>query len=307
MPIQPDIYAIELLKNDKVVALPTETVYGLAANATSDKAVLEIYRVKQRPPINPLIIHCRNKEQALDYIIPNQRFEILVKTFCPGPLTLICPLKQNHKLSQYVTSGLKTVAVRIPAHPKFQKFLNAVNFPLAAPSANKSGTLSPTQAKHVLNSFDQKVDVIDGGACQLGLESTILDISENDSYYLRPGIITKEILESIIGPIKILSQPSKPRSPGQLFKHYAPLHPIILGKTQVNPEDGLLAFGNTIPDHSGPTLNLSPKEDLEEAAQNLFSMLHELDQMSIKRIVIMPIPNVNIGKAINERLLKAAS
>lgn len=301
--------AIEALKADQAIAMPTETVYGLAANATSDEAVSNIYKVKGRPAFNPLIIHIASKEDASKYAILNDHSKTLMAHFWPGPLTLILPQSKDSPLSKLATAELETIALRCPAHPVAQKLLSQLPFPLAAPSANKSGTISPTKAEHVHESLGDKIDIIlAGGKAEIGLESTILDLSTDTPKILRPGSVLKEDIEAIIGPLTDHQKSEATiKAPGMLKSHYAPTIPIRLNVETPKDDEAFLCFGPQLINYGDRCLNLSETGDLEEAAANLFSMLHQLDDPKYKAIAVMPIPNFGIGIAINDRLARAAA
>jgi len=294
-----------ILRSGGLVAFPTETVYGLGGDATDGKAVARIFAAKGRPSFNPLIVHVAAREWVAGLAETDARFEKLAAAFWPGPLTLVLRRRKDCPASELVSAGLDTIAVRMPDHPIAQALLRAVDRPLAAPSANASGTVSPTLAKHVADSLGAKVDlIIDGGPCRVGLESTVLDLSEGAATVLRPGAITAEQIAAIIGPVSVSQDdPATPKSPGQLASHYAPSLPLRLNATHVKADEALLGFG------PGPaTLNLSPVGDLVEAAANLFAMLRTLDEPSkFRAIAVMPIPAAGIGIAINDRLARAAA
>lgn len=313
--------ASKILQEGGIVALPTETVYGLAANAIDEKAVAKIFSAKKRPSFNPLIIHLPNMEEAQKYAEFNDIAKSLAARFWPGALTMILPKKKNTNLSNLVTAGLDTIAIRVPANKIMQQVLKISALPLAAPSANKSGTPSPTTAEHVAKSLGSEVDMIlAAGKCELGLESTIIDMTSKQIVILRPGAIIAEDIEDIIGykPEYDFGIHKKPKSPGQTLRHYAPSIPIRLNAVDIRKDEALLAFGSTkfmgirgggrisdLPDYAFK--NLSEKGDLYEAASNLFLMLRELDNGKNKSIAVMNIPNNEIGIAINERLERAAS
>ncbi len=311
MSIHPFEKAAYLLQRDYLVAIPTETVYGLAANAFSDQAVAKIYSLKNRPIFNPLIIHCSGLEMAQSLANFNEHALKLAQAFWPGPLTLILPKKEQAPVSKLATAGLQTIALRIPAHPIALKILGLANIPLAAPSANPSETISPTTAYHVEKSFKTSKElslIIDGGPCLVGLESTIIDLSEESPKLLRPGKITQEDLIPFIGEFFNNSLEAEViKAPGQLKRHYAPSLPLELNVQQVNEKQALLAFGPSPLLGAKKTLNLSVSANLIEAAANLFSMLHELDNTEFKSIAVMPIPQYGVGIAINDRLSRAAS
>ncbi len=299
-----------LLAEGKLVAFPTETVYGLGADATNDRAVAAIYAAKGRPQFNPLIIHVANPE-ALDGLIEwNETARLLAAQFWPGPLTLVLPRKKSCPVSLLASAGMDTLAVRIPSHPVAKQLLEAVKRPIAAPSANASGKLSPTTPIHVAESLYDKVDLIlAGGKSQVGLESTVLNLTSTRPAILRPGGITREQLEKILGPIDIVSvaENTSLMSPGMLASHYAPNLPLRLNAMQAESDEGFLTFGPDILAKGGAQrLNLSPQGDLSEAAANLFTMLRQLDQSQLRGIAVMPIPNIGLGVAINDRLNRAA-
>jgi L-threonylcarbamoyladenylate synthase len=302
--------AAQLLQQGHLVSIPTETVYGLAANALSDQAVAKIYAVKNRPSFNPLIIHCKDLEMAQRVGDFNDTALRLAKAFWPGPLTIILPLNKSTSISKLATAGLKTVALRVPNHPMALKILELAELPLAAPSANPSETISPTTALHVEEAFKDTHAlsmIIDGGPCDVGLESTIVDLSEENPTLLRPGKITKEDLKPFIDNLSfVVSKGDHTKAPGQLKRHYAPSIPLRINVCDVNEQQALLAFGPSPLLGARKTFNLSPGGDLVEAAANLFSMLHELDSPEFESIAVMPIPAQGIGIAINDRLSRAA-
>lgn len=302
--------AASLLQQNSLVAIPTETVYGLAANALSDLAVAKIYSLKNRPCFNPLIIHCKDLEMANKIGIFNQDALKLAKAFWPGPLTIILPLNPEVSISKLATAGLDTVALRIPAHPIALKILELAGSPLAAPSANPSESISPTSARHVEKAFQNINElsmIIDGGPCEVGLESTIIDLSEEKPILLRPGKITREDLNPFIGEFSDECLGTQPKAPGQLKRHYAPSIPLKMNIQEINERQALLAFGPSPLIGAKKTLNLSPTADLVEAAAHLFSMLHELDTSDFEAIAVMPIPLDGVGIAINDRLSRASS
>ncbi len=292
----------------KVIAFPTETVYGLGADATNGKAVEKIYKIKKRPKNNPLIIHVNTIENALNFGIFNKNALKIARKFWPGPLTLVLPSVKNTAISDFVTSGLGTIAIRIPKNEIARKLIKIVKKPIAAPSANISGKLSPTLAKHVYENFGNNVDmIIDGGACQLGIESTVIYCSNDIISILRPGIIIKEEVEEVINKkIENNIKNKEVISPGVLKNHYSPKLPIKINVTSASPEEALLTFGKSWPKGSKTTLNLSINSDLKEAAANLFSMLNKLDKSGAKNIAVTKIPNKGIGIAINDKLKRAS-
>lgn len=291
------------LREGRLVAFPTETVYGLGANALNGRAVAEIFSAKGRPSFNPLIIHVADLDQAKQFGEFSEEALKLANAFWPGPLTLVVEKRKGCGLSDLVSAGLPTIAIRIPAHPLAQSLLRRVGVPIAAPSANPSGRISPTQAFHVSDALSGKIAaVVDGGQCTVGLESTIVDCS-SDPILLRPGGIALETLSRVTA---INSKPEvnreRPSAPGQLESHYAPSEDVVLGVTEALPDALLLGF-NAAP---GSTFDLSTSGDLSEAASNLFTMLHELDGKGLP-IHVSPIPNTGLGKAINDRLRRAAA
>ena len=301
------VTAGNLLKDGKLVAFPTETVYGLGARADSNIAIKRIFDVKGRPTFNPLIVHVASIEMAKDIAIFDDQSNQLLKAFWPGPITLVLPLKRNSSISKLVTADLSTVAIRFPSSIIAQRILLTANTPIAAPSANLSGKISPTSANQVFDSLNGKIDaILDGGVSQVGLESTI--ISTNPIRILRPGSITREKLESI-GDVTLLNEDrdSTITAPGQLKSHYAPISNVRLNVDYPSSHEILLGFGNI----QNAALNLSPSADLSEAASNLFRMLSEIDQIAIKNglqtIAISPIPKKGIGDAINDRIERAAA
>jgi L-threonylcarbamoyladenylate synthase len=304
--------AARLILEGGLVAFPTETVYGLGGDATNERAVAAIFEAKGRPQFNPLISHVLGPDEAKRLVRWSDTADRLAARFWPGPLTLVLPRAKESPIALLATAGLDTVAVRAPAHPLAQALIRAVGRPLAAPSANRSGTVSPTRAEHVAESLGDRVKMIlDGGPCQVGLESTVLDLSTDAPTLLRPGGATREAIEAAIGPIAlsdaIPSGDSARKSPGQLESHYAPARPVRLNASTVAADEGLLAFGPDVPSGALLTLNLSPGGELAEAAANLFAMLRALDRPDIGRIAVMPIPQTGLGLAINDRLRRAAA
>jgi L-threonylcarbamoyladenylate synthase len=304
--------AARLILEGGLVAFPTETVYGLGGDATNERAVAAIFEAKGRPQFNPLISHVLGPDEAKRLVRWNDTADRLAARFWPGPLTLVLPRAKESPVALLATAGLDTVAVRAPAHPMAQALIRAVGRPLAAPSANRSGAVSPTRAEHVVQSLGDRVKMIlDGGPCQVGLESTVLDLTTAPPTLLRPGGATREAIEAVIGPIAVSdaipSGDSARKSPGQLASHYAPRRPVRLNASGVAADEGLLAFGPDVPSGARLTLNLSPAGDLGEAAANLFAMLRALDQPGVGRIAVMPIPEMGLGLAINDRLRRAAA
>ena len=300
--------AVRRLKNGEVIGLPTETVYGLAADATNDRAVARIFEAKQRPRFNPLIIHVSGTEGAQEVVEMGETALKLAEAFWPGPLSLILPRRADSRVSFLASAGLDQLAVRAPDHAVMQDVLQSFGGPLAAPSANLSGTVSPTTAAHVAESLP--IDfVIDGGPCRVGIESTIVRVGENGISVLRPGAITAEMLAEAAGaPVSVeVGDGDKPTAPGQLESHYAPTLPVRLEALDVGESEALLAFGDPLAG-AARTLNLSRAGDLGEAAANLFAMMRELDNNTrFSAIAVMPIPQTGLGIAINDRLRRAAA
>lgn len=302
--------AAELLREGRLVAFPTETVYGLGGDATNDKAVAAIFAAKGRPQFNPLIVHVAEPAALDDLIVWNDTARMLAKQFWPGPLTLVLPRKEGTRVSLLASSGLNTLAVRIPSHPIALQLLQAVGRPVAAPSANVSGKLSPTTPLHVAETLGDKVDMIlAGGKTQIGVESTVLNLVTPRPTLLRPGGVTKEQLGAFLGEIEDAgaSTSDAPASPGMLAAHYAPNLPLRMNAESAAPDEALLAFGpDALIKGGAARLNLSPEGDLQEAAANLFAMLRQLDQPHLKGIAVMPIPATGLGHAINDRLKRAS-
>ena len=290
--------AANLLQDGALVAFPTETVYGLGADATNGRAVAAIFAAKNRPSFNPLIVHVPDVEHAATLVELPETARDHALAFWPGPLTLVLPVKPG-AVNDLVTAGLPTLAIRIPAHPLAQKLLRTANRPIAAPSANPSGAISPTTAAHVMAGLNGKIAaVLDGGPCKVGLESTIIGFDPGPTL-LRPGGLPQEAVEAALGHPLAAYQSDIPNAPGQLASHYAPDARVQLN---VRETDGtLLGFGAM-----ESTLNLSAAGDLTEAAANLFAYLRELDQKT-DIIHIAPIPNIGLGRAINDRLRRAAA
>ena len=303
--------AARLLRQGRLVAFPTETVYGLGAVATSDAAVAAVFAAKGRPAHNPLIVHLKDRAAAHGIARLDARAEALAARFWPGPLTLVVPAPPDSPISRLATAGLDTIAVRVPAHPVAQELLARTVLPVVAPSANPSGRTSPTTAAHVAADLAGRVEfVLDGGACAVGVESTVVDLSVPDRVVvLRPGGIAREALRETIGPLAGAdpSEDDRPRSPGRLPGHYAPRLPVRLDALEVAPDEALLGFGPTVPPGARMTLNLSPTGDLAEAARNLFAMLRALDASGAVRIAVVPIPGEGLGEAIRDRLARAAA
>jgi L-threonylcarbamoyladenylate synthase len=313
-------FAADCLRRGDLVAIPTETVYGLAANGLNEKAVVKIYAVKNRPQFNPLILHFPDfsRLEALDLHLPDKAKELAAR-FCPGPLSFVIPA--SRKIPGIVTAGTPAVAVRVPAHPMTLELLKQLDFPLAAPSANPSGMVSPTTALHVAAQLGDKVSyILDGGACQVGVESTIISFLEENPRLLRYGGVSLENIEAVIGKIALPEAGfvDNPVAPGMLARHYATQHPLVLGDA-----DQLIRKAHQsdpIPRIASISLNrefselppvyqfqLSPTGNLEEAASRLFSAMRQADEMDIDLIVADRFPEKGLGLAINDRLKRAAS
>lgn len=304
--------AKELLRIGELVAIPTETVYGLAANAFSEQAALRVFEVKRRPSFDPLIVHTSSLEKASNFLkeIP-EGAQKLAEALWPGPLTLLLP--RNQRIPDLVTAGLPHVAVRIPRHPLTLQLLQELDFPLAAPSANPFGYISPTTAKHVEEQLGEKIPyILDGGPCDIGVESTIIGFEGNTTIVHRLGGMSLEELETYCPVIKLMPHStSNPQAPGQLKSHYAPRTPVVMGRigellSQYNKDEvAVLSFRDTYPEV--PQITLSPSGDVNEAAKNLFRALRELDKLNVKYILTEAAPEYGLGRAINDRLTRAAA
>ena len=301
--------AAQLLGAGELVAFPTETVYGLGADATDDRAVARIFEAKGRPRFNPLIVHVADVEAVRQLVCFDRRAKILAGRFWPGALTLVLLRRPDCNVSLLASAGLDSLAVRVPRHPVAHALLVACGRPVAAPSANVSGRISPTTAAHVAESLGATVAMIlDGGPCTIGVESTVLDLTAPTAALLRPGGVTEEDLTAAIGPVASeAAATERPKSPGQLASHYAPDLPLRLGATRLQPNEALLAFGPAPPSGAAVMQNLSRTGDLVEAAANFFVMLRALDRSGAVAIAVMPIPEAGLGRAINDRLRRAAA
>jgi L-threonylcarbamoyladenylate synthase len=297
--------AADLIRAGRLVAFPTETVYGLGGDATNGEAVASIFEAKGRPHFNPLIVHLPDMDAARQIGEFGEAAETLAQRFWPGPLTLVVRRRTDSRLSELVSAGLDTVALRVPAHAGAHALLVAAGRPIAAPSANRSGKVSPTTAQHVAEELGDAVAMIlDGGPCEVGVESTVLDLSGDAPVLLRPGGVPLEELEQALGrKVEIAQAGAAIASPGMLESHYAPGLPLRLEAEGAKPGEALLGFGPT----AGATLNLSEAGDLREAAANLFAMLRALDRPEFNGIAVMPIPEEGLGRAINDRLKRAAA
>jgi L-threonylcarbamoyladenylate synthase len=306
----PDVLheAVQLLRGGALVAFATETVYGLGAHAGDDRAVAEIFSVKGRPQFNPLIVHVRDAAMAKELVEWNALAERLSQAFWPGPLTLILPSAVRSPVSLLASAGGDTLAVRMPSHPVAQALLSAAGFPIAAPSANRSGRISPTTAAHVQEELGHRIGLIlDGGNAQIGIESTVLDVRGREPVLLRPGSVTREQLEVLLQcDIGAPGRAQGQVSPGMLASHYAPSIRVRLNVTQPLPGEALLAFGPQVPEGARATINLSERGDPGEAAARLFAAMRTLDKPHYSAMAVMPIPMQGLGIAINDRLTRAA-
>lgn len=306
--------AASFLRAGHAVGMPTETVYGLAANAFDNMAVGQIFEVKNRPTFDPLIVHIANTSDLVlvARAVP-EKAQILANHFWPGPLTLVLPKEQ--RIGDLVTSGLHTVGVRCPKHDMARALIAACGFPLAAPSANPFGYISPTTAEHVVKQLGGKIPaVLDGGACAVGVESTIVEVTENNKVtILRMGGLAIEDIEELVGKVEVnIASSSKPSAPGMLTSHYAPRKPFVLGKLSeliplhLGPKTAVLSFAS---DYQLAALQrvLSPEQNLAEAAANLFAYMRELDESDAELILAELVPNEGLGRAINDRLRRAAA
>lgn len=303
--------AITFLEQGKLVVLPTETVYGLAGDATNGQAVASIFSTKRRPQFNPLIAHVSSIDMAQRYVEIDSLSRRLMEVFWPGPLTFVLPLKPQHNIHPLTTSGLDTLAIRFP-NSRFAEIVEYFGRPLAAPSANQSGRLSPTSAEAVFASLGKSVPLIlDGGFCKIGIESTIIKVCNEDIYLLRPGGLVAKKIEEVAGrSLKRIDQRATIEAPGMLKSHYAPNAAIRLNVDKVEKGEALLAFGRKRimgVENAISVLNLSESGQLEEAASHLFQYLRELDSLKVRSIAIEPIPTYGLGEAINDRLIRAAA
>jgi len=299
--------AARAIRDGALVAFPTETVYGLGADATNDEAVARVFAAKGRPRFNPLIVHVGDVEAARAAVRFNAAADKLAQAFWPGALTLVLP-RRDARIALLVSAGLDTVAVRVPSHPVARALLAAARTPIAAPSANRAGRISPTAAGHVVFSLPGPNQggptmILDGGPCRVGVESTVVDLSVDPPTLLRPGGVAVEAIEAAIGPLAAPGAAGAPKSPGMLERHYAPELPLRLDAASARPGEALLAFGPNPPEDA---INLSASGDLEEAAANLFAMLRAVDGPPFTAIAVMPVPDIGLGRAINDRLRRAA-
>jgi L-threonylcarbamoyladenylate synthase len=298
--------ARRLLKGE-VIIFPTETVYGLGANALDDRAVARIFAIKQRPHFNPLIVHARNWADAAALVDFNPRAEALAQHFWPGGLTLVLPRRSNSGISLLASAGLDSIAVRVPAHPVARALLRTAGVPIAAPSANRAGRVSPTNAQACAQELNSRISLIlDAGNCPVGIESTIIGFAQEQPVLLRPGAIERAQIEKIVGPLGSFA-PETIVAPGMMRSHYAPQASLRLNALDVRSGEALLAFGRDVPAGAEHICNLSSRGDIQEAAANLFAMLRKLDSTGAKAIAVMPIPETGLGEAINDRLSRAAA
>ena len=314
MPIVPATYgairrAAQALARGETVAFPTETVYGLGANALDARAVARVFAAKERPRFNPLIAHVPGLAEAEEYALLNATARRLAEAFWPGPLSLVLKRRSTCGIADLVSAGLDTLALRAPAHPVAQALLAEAKIPIAAPSANRSGRVSPTTAAHVEAELGERpAMVLDGGACPLGIESTVVNVTGESPSLLRPGAVPREAIELVLGaPLATAAADERGMSPGQLASHYAPGTRLRLDATSVGAGEALLAFGPNVPQGARATINLSQSGNLEEAAAKLFAALRELDQSGAEAIAVMPIPAHGLGEAINDRLQRAVN
>ncbi len=299
--------AKKIIDNNNLIGLPTETVYGLAANAYSDQSVKKIFKLKNRPAFNPLIVHFKSLKELKNEATFNENFLKLYKAFCPGPITFILNKNPKSKISKLVTAGKKTIAVRFPSNRVARNLLNILKVPLAAPSANISSKLSPTSAKDVVDEFKNKLKfILDGGRCKIGLESTIVDLTDKPCI-LREGSITHDRIKKILKISTIVETNSKIiKAPGQLKFHYYPGIPVLLNKKFAKKDGAFITFGKKFKDDK-TYFNLSKKGNLNEAANNLYKTMRLIKNKKFKSVSVCKIPNFGIGRAINDRLKKASN
>jgi L-threonylcarbamoyladenylate synthase len=300
--------AAQALADGDLVAFPTETVYGLGANALDAHAVARVFAAKERPRFNPLIVHVPNLAAAESYGVFDATAHKLAQAFWPGPLSLVLPLRPGCGIADLVTAGLGTIALRVPNHTVAQALLAKAKLPLAAPSANRSGRISPTSASHVEAELsDTPAMILDGGPCKHGLESTVVGVAGGEPVLLRLGSVPREAIEAVLGhAIADAEENAAISSPGQLERHYAPETKLRLGATDLREGEALLAFGPNAPQGASASINLSATGNVEEAASHLFAALRELDAKKASGIAVMPIPAHGLGEAINDRLQRAA-
>jgi L-threonylcarbamoyladenylate synthase len=311
VPATPDAIrrAAQALARGETVAFPTETVYGLAANALDARAVAKVFAAKERPRFNPLIVHVQGLAEAGEYGLVNEAARKLASAFWPGPLTLVMKRRSTCGIADLVSAGLDTIALRAPAHPVAQALLAKAALPVVGPSANRSGRISPTAAAHVEAELGERpAMILDGGPSPLGIESTVVSVVGEEPALLRPGAVPREAIERVLGAALVEAKAAeRAASPGQLATHYAPMTPLRLDALAVRADEALLAFGGDVPAGARATVNLSQSGNLEEAASRLFAALRELDQAGAEAIAVMPIPANGLGEAINDRLRRAAN
>ncbi|SHM85688.1 L-threonylcarbamoyladenylate synthase [Polaribacter sp. KT 15] len=305
--------AAQLLTDEKLVAIPTETVYGLAGNIFSEKAIKSIFSTKKRPFFNPLIVHIPSKEALKDIVVDiPEKAKLLADAFWPGSMTLV--LKKNKNIPDLITAGKDTVAVRIPNHPVTLELLNSIDFPLAAPSANPFGSISPTKPEHVESYFNNEISqVLDGGSCANGIESTIIGFNNNEPIIYRLGALALEEIEAVVGKITILNKKEvKPDAPGMLARHYAPktttyLVDDVASEIQKHNDKkiGVLVFNSSVNNNEVTEIILSKNNSMQEAATNLYNAMHTLDSQNLDIIIAERFPNNGLGKSINDRLQRA--
>tara|TARA_Y100001936_G_C16055745_1_gene660870 strand:- start:111 stop:1061 length:951 start_codon:yes stop_codon:yes gene_type:complete len=299
--------AVQILEKNGLIGFPTETVYGLGASAISDTAVTKIYSIKKRPFHNPLIIHVSSLEQAKNYGIFNNNSEKLAEKYWPGPLTLLLNMPIESQISAIATSNLQSVALRVPSHPVALNILKEYKKPIAAPSANLSGTVSATMASHVFNDFGDDIEmIIDGDQCTHGIESTIVDVRSDNVQILREGAITKDQIFKIIKSNLDIYAGSRILAPGQLEKHYSPKAKVRINAKKPNADEYFITLGREHEETHTNTINLSKAGDLHEFAYKLYACLRDLDSKNVKKVAISPIPDQGIGTAINDRIKRAS-
>ena len=300
--------AAEILRGGGLVAFPTETVYGLGADATDDRAVARVFAAKRRPEFNPLIVHVPDIAAARRLVEWSGGAQVLAERFWPGPLSLVLPRLPDCPVSRLAGAGLPTLAVRVPSGAAARALLEQTGRPVAAPSANPAGAVSPTRAAHVIDALGDAVDlVLDDGPCAVGIESTVVDLGGETPALLRPGGLAPEEIEALTGPLAKPGRIEAPRSPGLLASHYAPALPLRIGSGDPGPGEALLSFGPDAPSGAAVERNLSPSGDPVEAAASLFAALHDLDRSRCSGIVAMPVPETGLGRAIMDRLRRAAT
>tara|TARA_B100000780_G_scaffold260307_1_gene211903 strand:+ start:23 stop:979 length:957 start_codon:yes stop_codon:yes gene_type:complete len=298
--------AIVYLKKNDLIGVPTETVYGLAGNAYSKQSIKKIYNLKKRPSINPLIVHYYNIKRLLNDAVLNKNFFKIYDKFCPGPITFVLKKKKSSEISNLATAKLNTIAVRFPSNKVIRKLLKNINFPLAIPSANKSGGISPVSSKDVAEEFGNKLKlIIDDGNCELGIESTVIDLT-GKIRVLRPGVISASKISKVIRS-KVLGLKNSKNiiAPGSLKKHYSPGIPMKLNQKKSSNNHAFIVFGNSFKNTKN-TFNLSKKSNLNEAAKNLYKIFRVIKNRNYKKIYVTRIPNKGIGIAINDRLKHAS-